>query len=135
MGKFNHILELTGASTFHAWMSQVVLTLGREGVYNHVSDGSDPTDFAKFVSVLPVPADVAAPTAAELTLILGWLKDDAVAKDIICCRLSPAVQRLIPQEHSVTACDSWRLLHSHFNHVDLGSQHLVWEKIFSVCRW
>jgi len=132
MGKFDHIPELTGASTFHAWTSQVVLALGREGVYNHVSDGLDPTDFAEFASVLPVPADVAAPTAAERTLILGWLKDNAVAKDIICRRLSPAVQRLIPQEHSVTARDSWKLLHSHFNHIDLGSQHLVREKILSL---
>ena len=132
MGKFDHIPELTGASTFHVWTSQVVLALGREGVYNHVSDGLDPTDFAKFASVLPVPADVAAPTVAERTLILGWLKDDAIAKDIIFRRLSPTVQRLIPQERSVTAHDSWKLLHSHFNHVDLGSQHLVREKILSL---
>jgi len=41
MGKFDHIPELTGASTFHVWMSQVVLALGHEGVYNHVSDGLD----------------------------------------------------------------------------------------------
>ena len=132
MGKFDHIPELTGASAFHAWKSQVVLTLGREGAYNHVSDGLDPTDFAEFASVLPTPADVAAPTAAEHTLILEWLKEDAVAKDIICHRLFPAVQRLIPQEHSVTACDAWSLLHSHFNHVDLGSQHLIREKILSL---
>ncbi|KIM50601.1 hypothetical protein SCLCIDRAFT_1175221 [Scleroderma citrinum Foug A] len=92
MGKFDHIPELTGASTFHAWKSQVILALGREGAYNHVSDGLDPTDFAKFASTLPVPADIAAPTAAECTLILTWLKEDAVAKDIICRRLSPAVQ-------------------------------------------
>ena len=132
MGKFDHIPELTGASAFHAWKSQVILTLGREGAYNHVSDGLDPTDFAEFASTLPVPADVAAPTAAERTLILTWLKEDAVAKDIICRRLSPAVQRLIPQEHSVTAHDAWKLLHSHFNHVDLGSQHLIQEKILNL---
>ena len=132
MGKFDHIPELTGASAFHAWKSQVVLALGREGAYNHVSDGLDPTDFAEFASVLPTPADVAAPTAAERTSILEWLKEDAVAKDIICHRLFPAVQRLIPQEHSVTARDAWSLLHSHFNHVDLGSQHLIREKILSL---
>ena len=132
MGKFDHIPELTGASTFHAWTSQVVLALGCEGVYNHVSDSLDPTDFAEFASVLPLPADVVAPTAAECTLILGWLKDDTVAKDIICHRLSPAVQRLIPQERSVMARNSWKLLHSHFNHIDLGSQHLIREKILSL---
>jgi len=42
------------------------------------------------------------------------------------------VQRLILQERSVTAPNSWKLLHSHFNHIDLGSQHLVQEKILSL---
>ncbi|KIM50737.1 hypothetical protein SCLCIDRAFT_97129, partial [Scleroderma citrinum Foug A] len=39
---------------------------------------------------------------------------------------------LIPQERSVTARDAWKLLHSHFNHIDLGSQHLIQEKILNL---
>ena len=56
MGKFDHIPELTGASVFQAWKTQIVLALGREGVYNHVSDGMDPTDFAELASHLPTPS-------------------------------------------------------------------------------
>ena len=149
MGKYDHILELTGASNFHDWKSHVTLALGREGIYNHVSDGTDPTDFAEFASFLPTPtvastptptptkgapapSTASAPTAAEQKLIQDWLKEDAIAKDIICHRLSPAVLQLIPQERSSTACDTWKLLHSHFDHIDLGSQYLVREKILGL---
>ena len=41
MGRFDHIPELTGASIFQAWKTQIVLALGHKGVYNHVSDGMD----------------------------------------------------------------------------------------------
>ena len=113
MGKYNHTLELTGASDFHDWKSHVTLALGCEGIYNHVSDGTDPTDFAEFASFLPTPtvastptptptkaapatSTTSAPTAAERKLIQDWLKEDAITKDIICWRLSPAVLQLIP---------------------------------------
>ena len=69
MGKYNHILELTGASNFHNWKSHVIPALGHEGVYNHVSNGADPLDFAEFASVHPEPADPSAPTAGECQLI------------------------------------------------------------------
>ena len=98
MGKFDHIPELTGASIFQAWKTQIVLALGREGVYNHVSDGMDPTNFAELASHLPTPADPVALTSDERKLIQDWLKDDAIAKDIICRRLSPAILQLVPQE-------------------------------------
>ena len=132
MGKFNHIPELTGASVFQAWKTQIILTLGCEGVYNHVSDGTDPTDFAELASHLPTPADPDTPTSGELKLIQDWLKDDAIAKDIICRQLSPAILQLVPQERSSTARDAWQLLHSHLDHIDLGSQYLVREKILGL---
>lgn len=91
MGKFDHIPELTGASDFHAWKSQVILALGREGVYDHVSNGMDPLDYAEFASHLPTPKDPAAPTPAEQKHIREWLKEDAVAKDLVCRHLLPAV--------------------------------------------
>ena len=131
MGKFDHIPELTGASVFQTWKAQIVLALGREGVYNHVSEGTDPTNIAEFASVMPTPAATAL-TTAEKKLIQDWLKDDAVAKDIICRRLSPTVLQRIPQEQSSTARDAWKLLHSLFDHIDLGSQYLVCEKIFGL---
>ena len=132
MGKFDHIPELTGASVFQAWKTQIVLTLGHEGVYNHISDRMDPTDFAKLASHLPTPTDPDALTSDERKLIQDWLKDDVIAKDIICHRLSPAILQLVPQEQSSTAHNAWQLLHSHLNHIDLGSQYLVWEKILGL---
>ena len=99
MGKFDHIPELTGASVFQAWKAQIILALGREGVYNHISEGTDPTDIAEFASVMPTPAATAL-TTAEKKLIQDWLKDDVIAKDIICRRLSPTVLQRIPQERS-----------------------------------
>ena len=131
MGKFDHIPELTGASIFQTWKAQIILALGREGVYNHISDGTDPTDIAEFASVMPTPAATAL-TTAEKKLIQDWLKDNAIAKDIVCRRLSPTILQRIPQERSSTACDAWKLLHSLFDHIDLGSQYLVREKIFGL---
>ncbi|KAG6329289.1 hypothetical protein ID866_9799 [Astraeus odoratus] len=65
MGKLDHIPELTGASTFFA------------------CEGSDPLDLAEFASALLSPVDASNPTAEERKLILEWLKEDAVAKDIL----------------------------------------------------
>ena len=132
MGKFNHIPELTDASIFQTWKTQIILALGREGVYNHVSEGTDPTDFVEFASELLVPAKPGAPTTVERKLIQEWLKEDVIAKDIICHHLSPAILQLIPQGRSSTARDAWKLLHSHFDHIDLGSQYLVREKILGL---
>ena len=70
--------------------------------------------------------------AAEWKLIQDWLKENVIAKDIICRCLSPAVLQLIPREWSSTACNTWKLLHSHFDHIDLGSQYLVREKILGL---
>ena len=55
-----------------------------------------------------------------------------IAKDIICHRLSPAILQLMPQERSSTARNAWQLLHSHLDHIDLGSQYLVREKILGL---
>ena len=132
MGKFDHIPELTDASIFQMWKTQIILALGRKGVYNHISEGTDPTDFVEFASELPVLAKPGAPTTVERKLIQEWLQEDAIAKDIICCRLSPTILQLIPQGQSSTARDAWKLLHSHFDHINLGSQYLVREKILGL---
>ena len=132
MGKFNHIPELTGASIFQVWKTQIVLALGCEGVYDHVSDGTDPTDFAELALHLLSPADPDAPTSNEQKLIQDWLKNNAIAKDIICRCLSPTILQLVPQEQSSTARDAWQLLHSHLDHIHLGSQYLVQEKILGL---
>ena len=97
MGKFNHILELTGASVFQPWKAQIILALGCEGVYNHISKGTDPIDIAEFALVMPTPTATAL-TTVEKKLIQDWLKDDAITKDIICRCLLPTILQCIPQE-------------------------------------
>ncbi|KIN94250.1 hypothetical protein M404DRAFT_168822, partial [Pisolithus tinctorius Marx 270] len=98
-----------------------------------VSDGTDPLDPIEFASVKPKPAKPAKLTDDKRKVIVDWSKADAVAKDVLCRRLSPAVLRLIPQERSTTARDVWVALHDNFDHVDVGSQHLVWAKILRMC--
>ncbi|KIO04640.1 hypothetical protein M404DRAFT_63294, partial [Pisolithus tinctorius Marx 270] len=46
--------------------------------------------------------------------------------------LSPAVLCLIPQERSTTTQDVWVTLHDNFDHIDVGSWHLVWVKILHM---
>ncbi|KAG6327874.1 hypothetical protein ID866_11215 [Astraeus odoratus] len=93
---------------------------GCEVVYNHVSEDSDPLDLAEFASALPSPVDASNPNAEERKLTLEWLKEDVVAKDILCRCLSLSVLHLIPQEWSSTACDTW------------ATQHAVHEKLLSL---
>ena len=80
---------------------------------------------------MPTPAATAL-TTTEKKLIQDWLKDDVIAKDIICRHLSPTILQCIPQERSSTTHDAWKLLHSLFDHVNLSSQYLVREKIFGL---
>ncbi|KIO14374.1 hypothetical protein M404DRAFT_121562 [Pisolithus tinctorius Marx 270] len=132
MGKFDHIPELTNASTFFAWKMQVLLALDCEGTYSHVSDGTDPLDPIEFASVKLKPANPAKLTDDEWKAIVDWSKADAVAKDVLCQCLLLAVLCLIPQERSTTAWDVWVALHDNFDHVDVGSWHLVWARILHM---
>ncbi|KAG6331449.1 hypothetical protein ID866_7638 [Astraeus odoratus] len=65
MEKLNHIPELMGASTFFMWQAQIILILGHEGIYNHISDGANPLDLLEYALCLPEPTDTLAPTDAE----------------------------------------------------------------------
>jgi gag-polypeptide of LTR copia-type len=132
MGKLDYIPKLTGATTFFTWCAQIVLALGQEGVYNHVSKGTDPLDLEEFASAKPVPVDPNALTTNEKKQILDWIKEDAIAKDILCRHLLPSILRLIPQKCSTTACKAWKILHSHYAHDDLASKHAVCERILSL---
>ncbi|KIO10916.1 hypothetical protein M404DRAFT_128903 [Pisolithus tinctorius Marx 270] len=126
MGKLDHIPELTDASTFFTWKTQILLALDRKGAYSHVSNGMDPLNPVEFAS------DPTKLTDAEKKAILRWSKDDAMAKDILCRHLSPAVLHLIPQECSTTTRDIWKALHNNFDHIDVGSHHLICVKILHL---
>ncbi|KIK32892.1 hypothetical protein CY34DRAFT_46459, partial [Suillus luteus UH-Slu-Lm8-n1] len=92
MGKYDHIVELTGAETYPSWRRAIALALASEGLWNHCSEGIDPNDYEEFQSVMPTPAQAGAPSSAEREAIKDWIKEDAQTKAIIGRRLSPIIQ-------------------------------------------
>jgi hypothetical protein len=120
MGKFDHISELTGSDTYPSWRRAVKLVLVEKGLWNHCSEGTDPTDVAEFASAMPTAATAGQPTPAELTLMKEWIKEDAQAKVIIWRRLSPVVQNILGEK--LTARQQWETLSKHFSHLDVTSQ-------------
>ncbi|KAG6331324.1 hypothetical protein ID866_7766 [Astraeus odoratus] len=72
-----------GALAFFAWHAQITLTLGHEGVHNHVSEGTDPLGLEEYASTRPAHANPNLPTEQEQRSIVDWLKEDVIAKDIL----------------------------------------------------
>ncbi|KAG1792561.1 uncharacterized protein HD556DRAFT_1444244 [Suillus plorans] len=120
MGKYDHIIELTGSDDYPSWRRMVTLALQGDGLWNHCSSGTNPNNFADLALVMPTPALPAAPTTAENKEIIDWIKEDAQAKGIICRRLSPVVQTLL--DESLTARQQWDILANHFSRLDMTSQ-------------
>ena len=52
MGKFENVSKLTGTENYYKWCRQTEHLLLGEGVYNHVSNGTDPSDFVRFAVVM-----------------------------------------------------------------------------------
>lgn len=119
MGKLDHIIKLTGADTYLSWRRSVKLALAGEGLWNHCSVGTNPSDFAKFASVFPVPTTPAQPTADKQKSMKEWIKEDAQAKAIIGQKLSPVVQNMLNQ--SLSAQEQWEVLAQHFLCLDVTS--------------
>ncbi|KAG2745070.1 hypothetical protein P692DRAFT_20850021 [Suillus brevipes Sb2] len=69
MGKYDHIVELTGGDIYPSWRCAVELALAGEGLWNHCSDGTDPNDVAEYASNMPTAVATGQPTSAELTLM------------------------------------------------------------------
>lgn len=63
---------------------------------------------------------------------MAWLKEDAVARDVLCRRLSPSVLRVVPHADTTTARDIWKLLHTRFDHIDVASQHLLRARLWRL---
>ncbi|KAG2029833.1 hypothetical protein BDR03DRAFT_1017879 [Suillus americanus] len=87
---------------FSNWRRSVELALAGEGLWNHCSNGTDPSDVTEMASVMPTAATARQPTSAELTSMKDWVKEDAQAKAIIGRRLSPIVQNMLSEK--LTAC-------------------------------
>jgi hypothetical protein len=112
MGKYDHIVELTGTDIYPSWRRAVELALAGEGLWNHCSSGSNPNDVAEFASVLPTAVTAGQPMSAELTTMKEWVKEDAQAKAIIGRRLSPIVQNMLGEK--LTARQQWDALSKRF---------------------
>src|SRR6267154_4770640 len=129
MGKFDHILELTGPETYFAWKREVTYALGTEDLWCHVSSSIDPTDILGVASFLPVAVDPANPSADEVKAIRLWLVDDLKAKAIITRHLSVSVQQFISDSHKVTAHAAWKILGDHYGRTDISSQYIIQNSI------
>jgi hypothetical protein len=129
MGKLDHIIELTGADTYSSWRRSVKLALAGEGLWNHCSMGTNPSDFAKFASIFPVPAAPAQPTADKQKSMKEWIKEDAQAKAIIGHKLSPVVQNML--DESLSAQEQWEVLAQHFSRLDVTSQFELRLQLFA----
>ncbi|KAG2050954.1 hypothetical protein BDR06DRAFT_1010893 [Suillus hirtellus] len=98
MGKYDHIIELTGADIYSSWRRAVKLALAGDSLWSHCSMGTDPNNVAEYASSMPKVATAGQPMSAELTAIKEWVKEDAQAKAIIGRHLSPIVQNMLGEK-------------------------------------
>ena len=85
------------------------LLLG-EGVYNHVSNGMDPTDYIKFAVEMPQPLFPDMPMSCEKEEMQKWITDDGLAESIILRKVSFTVLSIIPDDVSITTWEVWAVL-------------------------
>jgi hypothetical protein len=132
MGKFENVPELTGMENYYEWRRQTEHLLLEEGVYNHVSTGIDPNDFIKFASEMPQPLFLGAPTPTERQSIQTWIKEDGLTKSIILRKVNSTILSLVPDDVSITACEVWELLASHYDRSDISLQFTIRTQISNL---
>ncbi|KAG2071910.1 hypothetical protein BDR04DRAFT_1153914 [Suillus decipiens] len=132
MGKLDDILELTGPDTYFVRKHKATYTLGIKDQWCHVTDTIDLNNILGSTSFKLVVADPANPMVAETMKIHEWLINDLKAKAIITCHLSVTVQQLVSTSHKVTVCKAWKTLKDHFGHVNMGSQHVIWQSLYTL---
>ena len=98
MGKFENVPELMGMENYYEWHWQTEHLLLGEGVYNHVSNGTDPTNFVRFMVEMPQPIVHSRPSTYEKEEIQTWIKDDGLAKSIILWKVSSTILSIIPDD-------------------------------------
>ncbi|KAG2048201.1 hypothetical protein BDR06DRAFT_862463, partial [Suillus hirtellus] len=128
MGKYDHIIELTGADIYPSWRRAVELALAGDGLWSHCSMGTDPNDIAEYTSSMPKVATAGQLTSAELTAIKEWVKEDAQAKAIIGRRLSPIIQNMLGEK--LMARQQWDALLKCFGRLDVTSQFELRDQLF-----
>ncbi|KIK17425.1 hypothetical protein PISMIDRAFT_15110 [Pisolithus microcarpus 441] len=91
---------------YYEWRRQTEQLLLGQGVYSHVSNGTNPFDYVKYASNCPCPLIPAAPTVTEQEAIKAWFKDDGLA--------------------NITAREVWNTLAELYDRSDVSLQ-------FSLC--
>lgn len=129
MGKYDYIPELTDADSYRAWRRAVMLALASKGLWNHCTNGTDPNDVADYASTMPTAATPGTITSTECAAMKEWIKDDAQAKYIIECRLSPVIQNMLGEK--ITARQQWDILHQRFARLDITSRFELRNQLFS----
>ncbi|KIJ07130.1 hypothetical protein PAXINDRAFT_158525 [Paxillus involutus ATCC 200175] len=112
MGKFENIPELLGMENFYEWRRQMEHLLLGEGVCNLISKGINPNNYVEYASVMPTLLLGGSPTSSEREAILGWIKQDRLAKSIILRKVNSTVLALIPDSISITTHEVWEILFS-----------------------
>lgn len=122
MGKFENIPELRGTENYYEWRRQTEQLLLGQGVYNHVSNGTNPFDYVRYALACPCPLIPIAPTPTEQEALKTWFKDDGLAKSIILRKINSSVLTLIPDNVSITAREVWNTLAELYDRSDVSLQ-------------
>lgn len=122
MGKFENIPELRGTENYYEWRRQTEQLLLGQGVYNHVSNGTNPFDYVRYALACPCPLIPIAPTPTEQEAVKTWFKDDGLAKSIVLRKINSSVLTLIPDDVSITAREVWNTLAELYDRSDVSLQ-------------
>lgn len=132
MGKFENVPELRGTENYYEWRRQTEQLLLGQGVYNHISNGTNPFDYVKYASICPCPLIPTAPTTTEREAMKTWFKDDGLAKSIILRKINSSVLTLIPDDVSITAREVWNTLAEVYDRTDVSLQFSLHAQISAL---
>ena len=110
MGKFDRVPELVGTENYYKWHRQTENLLLGDGVYNHISNGTNPDEWVTYGSYMPTPRFPGSQTSLECEQMIEWSKNDGIAKLIILRKINSTVMSLIPDDISITARQVWQTL-------------------------
>ncbi|KIJ10393.1 hypothetical protein PAXINDRAFT_35786, partial [Paxillus involutus ATCC 200175] len=119
MGKYDHILMLTGVENYHAWGT-------------NMNTGTNPLDLLDFTSIKPLPAVITQPTKVETLAIRKWLVDDVKMKGFIHRFLSTPIHQIVPNDQATTACAIWETIGRHYGRKDLCTQFVICKQLAAL---
>ncbi|KAF8834253.1 hypothetical protein BDN67DRAFT_873572, partial [Paxillus ammoniavirescens] len=114
MGKYDHILTLTGSENYHA------------------CTGTDPSDPLDFASIKPLPTVITQPTEAETLAIRKWLVDNIKTKGFIHRFLSTPIRQIVPNDLATMARAIWDIIGQHYGRKDLSTQFIIRKQLAAL---